>query len=355
MNDSDGRDPECREQRKLELISQEAAEWFLRLKDPRVSYQDQRQFFEWLLESRRHVAEYLRIALLHGWLRKLKLDACAALPGESNVVNLNLRRRAGVGDAARPSLRAGRRIAAVAAALALTFVLGSIANGVWFARGIHTDLGEWRHVVLADGSTVRMGPRTRLRFEFADARRSVHLHGGEAYFEVAKDLQRPFLVNAEPLVVRAVGTAFGVTRRGREVTVTVDEGEVRLTPSKAAAASLDRASRNLSVALIESEQLSTSGAWPVAVRRVERDQVLAWKDKLVIFRDGATLASAIDAFNMRNRLQLEAPDPVVALRPVVGIFDASDPESFARAIEEFEHDRINVERSRAGVLRFVSE
>src|SRR5687768_7486441 len=128
MTDSNGRDPECREQRKLELISEEAAEWFLRLKDPRVTLRDKRRFFEWLLESRRHVAEYLRIVLMHGWLRRMKLDACLALPRESNVVNLNLHVRSGIGEA-RPLVPSGhRRIAAVAAAVALTVLLGSIVN-----------------------------------------------------------------------------------------------------------------------------------------------------------------------------------------------------------------------------------
>ncbi|MGH8187808.1 MAG: FecR family protein, partial [Steroidobacteraceae bacterium] len=312
MNGRDGRDPECREQRKLELISQEAAEWFLRLKDPRPSRQDRREFFEWLIESRRHVAEYLRIVLMHGRLRRLKLDACTAFPGQSNVVNLNLRSQVEAGEVVRPVLRRWqRRMAAAAAGLVLMFPLGAIVQGAWLERSIHTDLGEWRHVTLADGSAVRMGPRTRLRFEFGDARRSVYLHGGEAYFEVAKDPARPFVVNAEPVVVRAVGTQFAVTRHGREVTVTVAEGAVRVAPSGAAVAWLDHASRNLSVPLTESEQISTSGRWPVAVRRIEVAHVLAWKDKRLIFHDGATLAHAIAAFNTRNRLQLEASDPQV--------------------------------------------
>jgi transmembrane sensor len=356
MTDSNGRDPECREQRKLELISEEAAEWFLRLKDPRVTRRDKRQFFEWLLESRRHVAEYLRIVLMHGWLRRMKLDACMALPRESNVVNLNLHVRSGIGDA-RPLVRSGhRRIAAVAAALVLTILAGSIVNGAWLQRSVHTDLGEWRNVTLADGSVVRLGPATRLRFEFSDTKRSVHLHGGEAYFEVAKDPARPFLVNAEPLVVRAVGTAFGVTRHGSEVTVAVAEGKVLATPSDAAAEQLDRASRKLGIPLTESESISTSGAWPVTVQKIEVAHVLSWKDKRLIFVDGATLADAIQAFNMRNHLQMEAPDPAVALRAVVGAFDAADPESFARTIDQFERPPlIKVERTRSGALRFVPE
>lgn len=309
MNDSSGRDPERREQRKLELISQEAAEWFLRLKDPRVSRQEKHQFREWLSESWRHVAEYLRVALLYGRLRQAKLDAWTALPGESNVVNLNLRARAGAAESVRSAARTGQgRIAATAAGLAVAFLLGSIANGVWQERRIQTDLGEWRNVGLADGSIVRLGPGTHLRLHFGDTRRSVHLHGGEAYFEVAKDPARPFLVTAEPLVVRAVGTEFGVTRRAGAVTVSVAEGAVEVTPSGTAAVSLDHASKNLSIPLSESEEISTSGAWPVTVRRIEVENVLAWKDQRLVF-DGTTLANAIQAFNTRNRLKLEAPDP----------------------------------------------
>jgi transmembrane sensor len=43
--------------------------------------------------------------------------------------------------------------------------------------------------------------------------RQVKLDRGEAWFQVAKDPQRPFVVESGPVRVRAVGTAFSVRRR----------------------------------------------------------------------------------------------------------------------------------------------
>src|SRR3546814_13511842 len=56
--------------------------------------------------------------------------------------------------------------------------------------------------------------------------RRVILRRGEASFEVAHNVQRPFVVSAEGLDVRAVGTAFVVGIEDGGVEVTVEEGVV---------------------------------------------------------------------------------------------------------------------------------
>ena len=88
-----------------------------------------------------------------------------------------------------------------------------------------------RRSTLADGSELQLGPNTLLQVDLGDARRSVELVRGEAYFKVAKDPARPFFVQANAFAVRAVGTEFAVSRRKREVIVTVAEGSVRVAPS----------------------------------------------------------------------------------------------------------------------------
>jgi len=52
MSDAGTRDSDRRENRKRELISQEAAEWFARMKDPHVPLDDRQRFLRWLKQSR---------------------------------------------------------------------------------------------------------------------------------------------------------------------------------------------------------------------------------------------------------------------------------------------------------------
>ena len=80
---------------------------------------------------------------------------------------------------------------------------------------------------LADGSRVWLNAETRLRYPvaFAGTVRRVELTG-EAYFEVSKDATRPFIVRANGVDVRVLGTSFNVAAYGAEVVTTLVEGRV---------------------------------------------------------------------------------------------------------------------------------
>ncbi len=86
--------------------------------------------------------------------------------------------------------------------------------------------------VLPDGSRVEMGAHSRITTRFEDDVRRVVVESGEAYFEVAHDRTRPFMVQAGGLTVTAVGTAFNVRRGDERVVVTVAEGRVRLASNE---------------------------------------------------------------------------------------------------------------------------
>ncbi|HEU4642103.1 MAG TPA: FecR domain-containing protein [Gemmatimonadaceae bacterium] len=78
-------------------------------------------------------------------------------------------------------------------------------------REVATRVGERRTVHLDDGTTVTLGPLSRLRYgRLAGARRRTVQLEGEAYFAVAPDTTHPFSVLARFAAVQVVGTAFDV-------------------------------------------------------------------------------------------------------------------------------------------------
>lgn len=87
--------------------------------------------------------------------------------------------------------------------------------------------GEYK-VTLADGTTVYLNSATRLKYPvvFSEKERKVYL-SGEAYFEVAKDAKRPFLVEVGGVEVKVYGTSFNINsyREGNVQAVLV-EGSV---------------------------------------------------------------------------------------------------------------------------------
>lgn len=75
----------------------------------------------------------------------------------------------------------------------------------------HAPKGEKANITLADGSLVWINSGSSLTYDnaFNQKERKVFLEG-EAYFEVAKDPKRPFIVHTRDVDIEALGTAFNV-------------------------------------------------------------------------------------------------------------------------------------------------
>jgi transmembrane sensor len=119
--------------------------------------------------------------------------------------------------------------------LAASVVLMVGAAG-WFAwhysdeQVLDTAIGEQRRITLADGSHLDLAPGSRVITHFTLTKRDVRLERGQAFFQVAHNVTRPFIVHANNLTVTAVGTQFDV-RVGPDATaVTVMEGRIKVSP-----------------------------------------------------------------------------------------------------------------------------
>jgi transmembrane sensor len=91
-------------------------------------------------------------------------------------------------------------------------------------------------IQLSDGTTVRLAPRSRLKYAYdfkSKPYRKVYLTG-EAFFEVAKNLQQPFYVYANEVVTKVLGTSFRVKAYDdeRNIVVSVKEGRVSVYSEK---------------------------------------------------------------------------------------------------------------------------
>ena len=101
-------------------------------------------------------------------------------------------------------------------------------------RANHTQHPQ--HLLLDDGSRVTLAPGSVLKYPtyLAGARREVYLTG-EAFFKVAKNPARPFLVYTDKLVTTVLGTSFVVKGyAGQPGSVAVCEGRVAVQPRQGA-------------------------------------------------------------------------------------------------------------------------
>lgn len=97
-------------------------------------------------------------------------------------------------------------------------------------KAIHSNNGTKAIVFkLSDGSKITLEPQSELRYgnEFGKEKREVYLTG-EAFFEVTKDPQRPFLINTGKLVTKVVGTSFNIKayEKDNDISVSVHSGKV---------------------------------------------------------------------------------------------------------------------------------
>lgn len=143
-----------------------------------------------------------------------------------------------------------------------------IWNKVYTPRG-----GEYS-VALADGTRVWLNAETRLRFPvaFVGNCREVELEG-EAYFEVAKDSVKPFIVKTKQMAIRVLGTCFNIKAY-------TDEPE----QTTLVAGSVEASKGNQKRRLLPGEQLTLRGN-VLEVRKVDIAAFVAWKDQRFVFDD----------------------------------------------------------------------
>lgn len=97
--------------------------------------------------------------------------------------------------------------------------------------------GEY-NLVLSDGTRVLVNSMSKLVFpvKFSGNKREITLVEGEAFFEVAKDKTKPFLVTVEGVQVEVLGTAFNIKAYPEDECsyTTLVEGKVKLNPENKA-------------------------------------------------------------------------------------------------------------------------
>jgi transmembrane sensor len=306
-------------------IPEQAAEWLLRWQGGDVNIAERYEYLQWLKTSPVHIAEMLRVCRLHSWLKDAKLSLYITNEDTfSNVIPLAAQQRgnAKARDASSASLWK-TRFAAGAAAIGLSALLGFAAKVVWFDHTLQTHASEWRSVPLSDGSSITAAPFTRLRHSIGDEQRFIRIEEGKAFFRVAKDPSRPFLVEAGGVIVRAMGTQFAVESTDESVTVTMLEGSVIVTPAA------DSEVKFEGVPLVADQQLTVPGSGKPQIAHVDPEREIDWTH--VNLSDGNTVGDAVAQFNGYNDIKIVV-DKETSARQMRGRFDAIDPLSFADTV-----------------------
>lgn len=323
MNPTPQNDPSS-----AELHEQQAANWVLR-HDRGLSAAEQDEFSQWLSADERHRDAFA----LHRWGWE-EMDRLAgiqttvhALPDPDLLAPV------------RPSSRSkiiwlGSLALATAAAVVVMFLQSGKTNS---SANINPPVFASRieQRTLEDGSVVELNRGAEIAVHFTPGERRVELLKGEANFQVAKNKDRPFIVHAAGVDVRAVGTAFNVRLGEQSVEVLVTEGRVRVDQRAAPSTGGNAVvGPELGVGGRAEIPLGAAAATPV-VETLDGTQLqerLAWQPRLMDFTD-APLADIVAEFNRRNPVRLVLEQPVVGELRLSAAFRSDNVEGFVRLME----------------------
>ena len=182
--------------------SDEAADWLARLSANKISNADLDAFWAWRRDPLNRAA-YERMEDFNAAARGLRDD-----PDMRAAVQDAMSRRPWWRLAALSFPRGAYVAGALAAGVAAVLLLAPLRSGERHT----TAIGEQVTVRLDDGSKIQLNTDSELSVRFSKAERRLVLERGQAFFDVAHDPARPFVVDAGKASVRALGTRFDVRR-----------------------------------------------------------------------------------------------------------------------------------------------
>ena len=104
---------------------------------------------------------------------------------------------------------------AAASAVAMLVLTGALVLGerpAYLLADLRSPTGQWQTHTLADGSRLTLAGGSAVNVRFNAGERHVELVRGDILVDVAKDAQRPFIVDSKQAAIRALGTRFAVRR-----------------------------------------------------------------------------------------------------------------------------------------------
>lgn len=306
-----------------DAIREEAARWLIDLQSPDCLDLD--GLNAWLDRSPDHRRVWEETRLM--W------QALGAAP--LHYERISVRRSPEAGRASSPSRSAKKRatkgfsrkmfIGGVTSALlcfAAFLVVPRLAIE-WRADYL-TTTAETRSVTLEDGSTVQLGAASAIRTDFSVGYRKVTLLEGEAFFDVAQDAGRPFVVDASEVKIEVLGTAFDVRLGEGQTDVGLARGSIRAsvhsgetTATKILSAGdlliVDRQTGNMSVDQVSTEDI---GAWRAG--------------RLLVAN--STVGEVVAEIQRYHPAWILMPDRGLAASRVTGVYDLSEPDKALQAL-----------------------
>lgn len=183
-------------------------------------------------------------------------------------------------------------------------------------RNVATQRGTTKKVTFSDGTTVTLNAASSLRFpeKFKKVKREVYLQG-EAYFSVASNKSRPFIVHTSNAVVKVLGTEFDVQswKGSKKTVVGVREGKVEVINSDSLAQQFSR------VFLTNGQAVTVKEGQISDLRTINVDNMALWRSGGLYFNH-TPFAKAVKQIERQYDIDIKIQRTRLKKVPFTGTF-----------------------------------
>ncbi|MCY1273922.1 Protein FecR [compost metagenome] len=290
-------------------IHEQATLWYIRLREPSADDSLRDAHRQWLEADPLHARAFDETVRLWGQLG----EPVARVRAEERACSMARRSRRNI-------------LKPLAAAACLVAML---ASGALWQRGAlddlrsdyHTAIGARQNIELDDGSRIELNTHSAIDVDFDGAQRHIRLLRGEAWFEVNKDAQRPFVVDVPHGRITVTGTRFNVRLDDDEAIVSLSQGRVEL----------DSGTGHAVLEPSQQSRLSQNGI--SALTSFDSQATTAWRQgQLVFYR--TPLKQVIAELDRYHRGHVFIKGETLANLPVSGVFATDAPEAVLQAIQD---------------------
>ena len=308
-------------------ITNQALAWVARMRSESVTETDFANFADWLNGSESHRQAW--DSALDTWET---LGVVSHLPVEQLLVASDTQCQGGA-DKKRgylANLFSGFWKPATSLAATTAIVVSLVMFMQEDRQHYVSAVGDYQQITLQDGSLIELNTDTEIAVLLGETSRDIELIKGEAFFTVASDKTKPFIVTVGDARVQALGTAFNIYRQSdNQSTLSVIEGVVRVSEASGSSTAVPESKMLLANDVVIVNALS--GVSGLQASNIE--QVTAWRSRQIMF-DSASVTEAVAILNRYLERKILVAENTVSKHRISGVFSSREQDETLTAVAQ---------------------
>lgn len=185
------------------------------------------------------------------------------------------------------------------------------------------------NIILPDNSLIDLDVKSEAKVDYYDDKRFVEIIKGIAFFDVAKDKTRAFIVKAGKIKINAIGTKFEVINLNENIVINLLEGMLRINYTYD-----EKNDKSQTIKYLQAAQSLTLDDTGKVIKYAKTDinKMTIWKKDIIEFNK-TTLKQAFEMFERYSNQKAKFQTKELSLLKISGKFSTLHYDSFLESIE----------------------